>query len=123
MIKSLKTLLGLSLLGFFGVWTGCSSDSAPVAPYSASKTHDTTPTTSTDDSATAVVITDANLRIAIEFAILALPSTPAGGLPATLTRGDLRGLEVLKAGGNGIKSLSGLEFATNLDTLELQKDL
>ena len=109
MIKSLKTLLGLSLLGFFGVWTGCSSDSAPVAPYSASKAQDTSP------ASTEAVFTDDNLLRAVREAVF-----PAG-TPATttLTRDDLRGLKVLKAREKVIRNLSGLEHATNLDTLDL----
>ena len=109
MIKSLKTLLGLSLLGFFGVWTGCSSDSAPVAPYSASKAQDTSPAT------TEAVFTDDNLLRAVREAVF-----PAG-TPATttLTRDDLSGLKVLKASDKGITNLSGLENATDLDTLVL----
>ena len=109
MLKSLKTLLGLSLLGFFGVWTGCSSDSAPVAPYSASKAQDTSPAT------TEAVFTDDNLLRAVREAVF-----PAG-TPAvtTLTRDDLSGLKVLKASEKVIRNLSGLEHATNLDTLDL----
>ena len=112
MIKSLKTLLGLSLLGFFGVWTGCSSDSAPVAPYSASKAQDTSP------ASTEAVFTDDNLLRAVREAVF-----PAG-TPATttLTLDDLSGLKVLKASDKGITNLSGLENATNLDTLILSSN-
>ena len=112
MIKSLKTLLGLSLLGFFGVWTGCSSDSAPVAPYSASKAQDTSP------ASTEAVFTDDNLLRAVREAVF-----PAG-TPATttLTLDDLSDLKVLKASGKGITNLSGLEYATNLDTLVLDNN-
>ena len=115
MLKSLKNLLGFSLLGFIGVWIGCSSDSAPVAPYSASKTHDTTPIVT---AATEAVFTDDNLLRAVREAVF-----PAG-TPAvtTLTRDDLSGLKVLKASNKGIKSLSGLEYATNLDTLVLNRN-
>ena len=112
MIKSLKTLLGLSLLGFFGVWTGCSSDSAPVAPYSASKAQDTSPAT------TEAVFTDDNLLLAVREAVF-----PAGtAATTTLTLDDLSDLKVLKASDKGITSLSGLENATNLDTLVLDNN-
>ena len=57
MFKSFKSLLGLSLLAFFAVWMGCSSDSSPVAPYSASKTHDTSQT----DPVTGAPATDTHI--------------------------------------------------------------
>ena len=112
MIKSLKTLLGLSLLGFFGVWTGCSSDSSPVAPYSASKAQDTTPASNPE-----VVFTDVGLTQAVRAVLL-----PADDITTTLYQADLLRLTVLKASDKGIKSLSGLEYATNLDTLVLDNN-
>ena len=112
MIKSLKTLLGLSLLGFFGVWTGCSSDSAPVAPYSASKAQDTSPASNPE-----VVFTDVGLTQAVRAVLL-----PADDITTTLYQADLLRLTVLKASDKGIKSLSGLEYATNLDTLVLDNN-
>ena len=127
MIKSLKTLLGLSLLGFFGVWTGCSSDSAPVAPYSASKAQDTTPTPGmTGVDLTEVSFTDNNLKYEVALAIFPAALVPAkdsiGTTVFTITRADLRSLEVLKASDKGIANLSGLEWATNLDTLVLDNN-
>ena len=124
MIKSLKTLLGLSLLGFFGVWTGCSSDSAPVAPYSASKAQDTSPTPGmTGVDLTEVSFTDNNLKYEVALAIfpaaIVPPAATFGTTAFTITRADLRSLEVLKASEKGIANLSGLEWATNLDTLVL----
>ena len=116
MLKSLKNLLGLSLLGFFGVWIGCSSDSSPVAPYSASKTHTSADTgTTADTDTTYVVFTDHNLMIEVMLAL----DVPAAVI---LTRAHLLRLETLKASNKGIKSLSGLEFATNLDTLILSSN-
>ena len=129
MIKSLKTLLGLSLLGFFGVWTGCSSDSAPVAPYSASKAQDTSPTTGTGIAGvdfTEVNFTDNNLKYEVALAIfpaaLVPPKETFGTTAFTITRADLSSLEVLKASSKGIANLSGLEWATSLDTLVLDNN-
>ena len=115
MIKSLKTLFALSLLGFFGVWIGCSSDSAPVAPYSASKAQDTSPTTGTGIAGvdlTEVSFTDNNLKYEVALAIfpaaLVPPEETFGTTVFTITRADLRSLEVLKASGKEIANLSGL---------------
>ena len=124
MLKSLKTLLGLSLLGFFGVWIGCSSDSSPVAPYSASKAQDTSPTPGmTGVDLTEVSFTDNNLKYEVALAIfpaaIVPPAATFGTTAFTITRADLRSLEVLKASEKGIANLSGLEWATNLDTLVL----
>ena len=67
MFKSFKNLLGLvSLLVFFGVWIGCSSESSPISP-SASKalTDDDTATATTDDPLAIIPIPDDSLRAAI----------------------------------------------------------
>ena len=48
LLKSIKIMLGFGLLGFVGVWIGCSSNASPVASYSASKTHTAA---DTDDTA------------------------------------------------------------------------
>ena len=130
--KSLKTLLGFSLLGFVAVWMGCSSDTSPVAPQAAGKTH-LTLTSSTDsdgdgipdadsdgdgipdaDSTTYITFADPNLTAAVWEALgWPVPTT------RLITAADTDSLTTLNANGRGIKSLVGLEHATNLDTLHL----
>ena len=131
--KSLKTLLGFSLLGFVAVWMGCSSDTSPVAPQAAGKTH-LTLTSSTDSDGdgipdadstpTYVTFADSSLERAVRTALGAL----VGGDPTSsltdptvppLRPTDLATLTKLYASGRGITSLVGLEHATNLDTLHL----
>ena len=122
MFKSLKNLLGLvSLLAFFGVWIGCSSESSPVSP-SASKalTDDGTGSTATtdptiDDPLAAIPIPDDSLRAAIVRAVSRINDATI-----TITRLDLETLETFSAGGKGITSLVGLEHATNLKSLYLK---
>jgi len=130
MFKSFKSLLGLSLLAFFAVWMGCSSDSSPVAPYSASKTHDTSqtdPVTGAPATDTHIVdFGDNNLKYevaleVIEPATRVPPKADIGTL--SITAAEMRGLETLSAGGKGITSLRGLEYATNLKSLYLKVNL
>ena len=121
MFKSLKNLLGLvGLLAFFGVWIGCSSDASPVSP-SASKALTDDPSSPTPAS-TLVDIPDDSLRVAVTQAIWALPDVtiPTGSNP--LTQANLAKVKVLKAIDKGIVNLSGLQHATNLDTLVLARN-
>ena len=138
LLKSLKTLLGFSLLGFVGVWIGCSSDASPVAPQAAGKTHltltsstdsdgdgipdaDSTQTADSDgdgipdaDSTTYITFADPNLTAAVWEALgWPVPTT------RLITAADMDSLTTLNANGRGITSLVGLEHATNLDTLNL----
>ena len=113
MFKSFKNLLGLSLLAFFGVWMGCSSDSSPVSPSNKAVTDDGTATsTATFTVSPDVVFGDTKLRDAVMLKL---------GIHAPLvpTEADMDSLRVLKAGRKGITNLRGLEHATNLDTLIL----
>ena len=119
-------LLGLSLLAFFGVWIGCSSESSPVSP-SASKAL-------TDDDGTlppnptsgipGVDFTDNNLKYEVALEIFPADLVPKkevfGTTAFTITRADMLSLETLYAEGKGISNLTGLEYATNLDTLNLK---
>ena len=117
MFKSFKNLLGLSLLVFFGVWMGCSSESSPVSPSNKAVTDDGTATTTTDptidDPLAAIPIPDDSLRAAIVRKV-----APSGG-PVTITRLDMESMTKLDARGKGIANLEGLQYATNLDTLIL----
>ena len=114
MFKSLKNLLGLSLLAFFGVWIGCSSESSPVSPSNKAVTDDDGSATSTATFTVSpdVVFGDTKLRDAVMLKLgLHAPVVP--------TEADMLDLTVLKATGKGITNLRGLEHATNLDTLLL----
>ena len=114
MFKSFKKMLGLSLLAFFGVWMGCSSDSSPVSPSNKAVTDDGGSGTqvSTFTVSPDVVFGDTKLRDAVMLKL---------GIHAPLvpTEADMDSLRVLKAKNKGITSLVGLEHATNLDTLIL----
>ena len=114
MFKSLKNLLGLSLLAFFGVWMGCSSDSSPVSPSNKAVTDDGGSGTqvSTFTVSPDVVFGDTKLRDAVMLQLnLHAPVVP--------TEADMLNLTVLKASDKGITDVRGLEHATNLDTLIL----
>ena len=123
MIKSFKSLLGLSLLAFFGVWMGCSSDSSPVSPSNKAVTDDGTATsTGTFTVSRDVSIPDDSLRVAVTQKLWDLVAEgkldiPTGTNP--LTTANLAEIKVLKAGGKGITNLEGLQHAENLDTLIL----
>ena len=123
MFKSLKKLLGLSLLAFFGVWMGCSSDSSPVSPSNKAVTDDGTATqVSTFTVSTEVSIPDDSLRVAVTQELWHLSAAgkldiPTGSNP--LTTANLAKIKVLDAPQKGITDLRGLEAATNLDTLIL----
>ena len=125
MFKSFKNLLGLSLLAFFGVWMGCSSDSSPVSPSNKAVTDDGTATqvstfTVSPDS-TEVVFGDNNLKYEVALTIFGTAEAPAKADIGTfkIYEVDMDSLRVLKAKNKGITSLVGLEHATNLDTLIL----
>ena len=125
MFKSLKKLLGLSLLAFFGVWMGCSSESSPVSPSNKAVTDDDGSATqvSTFTVSTEVSIPDDSLRVAVTQELWHLSAAgkldiPTGSNP--LTTANLAEIKVLKARGKGIVNLTGLEAATNLDTLDLE---
>ena len=146
LLKSLKTLLGFGLLGFVGVWIGCSSDASPVAPHPAGKTHLTltSPTDSdgdgipdadstqtdadadgdgipdADSTQTYVTFADSSLERAVGEALVGafiFPQVPTRG---SITVANMRRLTKLEANSRGIKSLTGLENAVNLDTLYLE---
>ena len=143
MSKSPKTLLGFGLLGFVGVWMGCSSDASPVAPQAAGKTHLTltSPTDSdgdgipdvdsdgdgipdADSTPTYVAFADSSLERAVRTALgsrVGGDSTLSLMDPAVppLRPTDLATLTKLDASNRGIQSLAGLQYATNLDTLNL----
>ena len=124
MFKSFKSLLGLSLLAFFGVWMGCSSDSSPVSPSNKAVTDDDGSATqvSTFTVSTEVSIPDDSLRVAVTQELWHLSAAgkldiPTGSNP--LTTANLAKIKVLDASGKGITNLEGLQHATNLDTLYL----
>ena len=123
MSKSLKTLLGFALLGFVGVWMGCSSDTSPVAPQAAGKTHLTAQdpvvdlSEPDDPTTTPVAFADSNLKAAVGEALMAALNRPSVPIPITVAQMD--SLTTLNASGRGIQSLTGLDYATNLDTLDL----
>ena len=121
--KSLKTLLGFGLLGFVGVWIGCSA-SSPVAPSagksltdSTASTSDSTGTASTSDSTASADswFTDANLEAAVRTAL---------GFPTTrpISVVDIASLTKLEVRNKNIRSLAGLEHAWGLDTLMLAEN-
>ena len=116
MIKSLKNLLGwASLLAFFGVWMGCSSDSSPVSPSNKAVTDDDGSATqvSTFTVSRDVVFGDTKLRDAVMLKLgLHAPVVP--------TEADMLNLTALKAINKGITSLEGLQYATNLDSLDVE---
>ena len=136
-MKSLKTLLGLSLLALIGVWMGCSNDTSPVASYSASKSHTAaqgdagtgtpstgsesgTPSTGSESGATdtssVVAIPDAALASAIRTAL----GRPASDSTSAITQTDLKSLTTLTANHQRISDLTGLEEATGLENLVLR---
>ncbi len=123
MSKSLKTLLGFALLGFVGVWMGCSSDTSPVAPQAAGKTHLTAQdpvvdlSEPDDPTTTPVAFADSNLKAAVGEALMAALNIPSVPIPITVAQMD--SLTTLNARDRGIQSLTGLDYATNLDTLDL----
>ena len=124
MFKSLKNLLGLSLLAFFGVWMGCSSDSSPVSPSNKAVTDDGT-ATQVSTFSTEVSIPDDSLRVAVTQGLWALVAEgkldiPVGTNP--LTTANLAKLEKLSARGKGITNLEGLQHATNLKSLYLNSN-
>ena len=128
MFKSLKKLLGLSLLAFFGVWMGCSSDSSPVSPSNKAVTDDDGSATqvSTFTVSTEVSIPDDSLRVAVTQKLWDLVAEgkldiPTGTNP--LTTANLAEIETLTANRKGIRSLVGLENATNLKSLNLRWNL
>ena len=112
----MKTLLGFALSGLATVWIGCSSDSSPVSP-SASKAL----TDDAADAATPVRFEDAALKYEVALKVFSVAQMPpaANILSATITRAQMLDLETLTARGKGITDLTGLEYATNLDTLIL----
>ncbi len=125
MFKSLKNLLGLSLLAFFGAWIGCSSDSSPVSPSNKAVTDDDGSATQVSTFSTEVRILDDSLRVAVTQGLWDLSAAgkldiPAGTNP--LTTANLAKLETLSAGGKGISDLTGLEHATNLTELYLSSN-
>ena len=126
LLKSLKTLLGFSLLGFVGVWMGCSSDTSPVAPQAAGKTHLTSQdpvvdlSQPDDPTTTPVAFADSNLKAAVGEALMAALNRPSVPIPITVAQMD--SLTTLNASGRGIQSLTGLDYATNLDTLDLSRN-
>ena len=63
-------------------------------------------------TAQAVAIPDANLRAGIETALSKAPGDP-------ISQGDMATLTELNASESGISDLTGLEYATNLSTLNL----
>ena len=112
MFKSLKTLLGLSLLAFFGVWMGCSSNASPVSPSNKAVTDDGTGSS----TATEITIPDVRLDYAVRQQ---LGDRAPRVTTASLTTAHMLHLRVLKAVGKDIENLEGLQHATNLDTLVL----
>ena len=66
-------------------------------------------------SETAVNIPDENLRAAVATSLSKLPSE-------TITRGDMGSITRLFATGQGIKDLTGLEYAVNLQVLVLNNN-
>ena len=117
--KSFKSLLGLSLLAFFGVWMGCSSDSSPVSPSNKAVTDDDGSGTQVSTftvypDSTEVVFNDVQLHHAVRRKV-----KPDAPIVATITRADMLRLTALDASNKGITDLTGLEHATNLDTLTL----
>ena len=128
MFKSLKTLLGLSLLAFFGVWMGCSSNASPVSPSNKAVTDDDGSATqvSTVTVSSEVRIPDDSLRVAVTQGLWDLSAAgkldiPVGTNP--LTTANLAKLETLYARGKRIANLEGLQYATNLKILYLEDNL
>ena len=123
MSKSLKTLLGFALLGFVGVWMGCSSDTSPVAPQAAGKTHLTAQdpvvdlSEPDDPTTTPVAFADSSLERAVGEALVT--AGLFAQVPSSITVAQMDSLTTLNASGRGIQSLAGLDYATNLDTLNL----
>ena len=123
MSKSLKTLLGFGLLGFIGVWIGCSSDTSPVAPQAAGKTQQISdPAVPEDEATTYVTFADSSLERAVGEALVGafiFPQVPTRG---SITVANMRRLTKLEANSRSITSLTGLGYATNLDTLNLREN-
>ena len=124
-------LLGLSLLAFFGVWIGCSSESSPVSPSASKALTDDDGTLPPNPTSgipgvdfTEVDFTDNNLKYEVALEIFPADIVPEkevfGTTAFTITRADMLSLETLSAGGKGITSLVGLEHATNLKSLYLK---
>ncbi len=68
-----------------------------------------------DDPETLVDIPDAALRKAIEEALGKAPGEP-------VTRGEMATLERLVAPNDGVRQLAGIEYATNLQSLDLHRN-
>ena len=123
MIKSLKSLLGLSLLAFFGVWMGCSSDSSPVSPSASKALTDDAADANADPFAatTPVDFNDNNLKYEVALVVFGVAEAPlkADIGTATITRAQMERLTTFSASNKGITDVTGLEHATNLDTLNL----
>ena len=126
MSKSLKTLLGFALLGFVGVWMGCSSDTSPVAPQAAGKTHLTAQdpvvdlSEPDDPTTTPVAFADSSLERAVGEALVT--AGLFAQVPSSITVAQMDSLTTLNASGRGIQSLAGLDYATNLNTLNLNNN-
>ena len=105
-------LLVLSLLAFFGVWMGCSSDSSPVSPSNKAVTDDGTGSS----TATEITIPDVRLDYAVREK---LGDRAPRVTTASLTTAHMLHLTSLSAGGRDIANLEGLQHAANLDTLIL----
>ena len=123
MLKSLKTMLGVSLLALIGAWIGCSSNTSPVASYSASKSHSQFPPLWVPECAACVEgkpvdIPDPKLKAAVRAALVTKLGLSAGVEPS-FTVDNVFKLTKLDASGQGIQNLSGLEYAVYLDTLNL----
>ena len=114
-------LLVLSLLAFFGVWMGCSSDSSPVSPSNKAVTDDGTATsTGTFTVSPEVVFGDNNLKYEVALKLLGKDAPTVATIGTfQIFEAQMDSLRVLKAVGKGITSLEGLQHATNLDTLIL----
>ena len=114
-------LLVLSLLAFFGVWMGCSSDSSPVSPSNKAVTDDGTATsTGTFTVSPEAVFYDNALKYEVALKLLGADAPPAANIGTfQIFQAQMDSLRVLKAVGKGITDLRGLEHAENLDTLIL----
>ena len=105
-------LLVLSLLAFFGVWMGCSSDASPVSPSNKAVTDDGTGSS----TATEITIPDVRLDYAVREK---LGDRAPRVTTASLTTAHMLHLTSLDASGRDIANLEGLQHAANLDTLRL----
>ena len=137
LLNPIKTLLGFGLLGFIAAWMGC-ADSAPVAPHPAGKAHltltcpDSTQTDAdadgdgipdADSTPTYVTFADSSLERAVRKVLNVNPTpTSVDATVPPLTVDDLASLTFFGAYGNtisNIRSLDGLQHATNLQQLQL----